>query len=101
MGQLRPGLKLSSAACSAEVMVIKASGDEELTCGGLPMSGPDDSPAGGDPSQDQMTGCQIGKRYVNEDQTLEVLCVKAGDGTLAANGTPLAVKEAKKLPSSD
>lgn len=101
MGQLRPGLKLSSAACSAEVMVIKASGDEALTCGGLPMSGPDDSPASGDADQDLMTGCQIGKRYVNEEQTVEILCVKGGEGTLAVNGTPLAIKEAKKLPSSD
>lgn len=101
MGQLRPGLKLASAACAAEVMVIKAGGDEELTCGGLAMHGPDEAAASGDANPDLMSGCQIGKRYVNEDQSLELLCVKAGEGTLAANGTPLVIKEAKKLPSSD
>lgn len=101
MGQLRPGLKLSSAVCAAEVMVIKAGGSGELTCGGLPMAGPDEAKADGTPNDDQMGGCQIGKRYVNGDQTLEVLCVKGGEGTLALDGEPLEIKEAKKLPSSD
>lgn len=101
MGQLKPGLKLSSAVCSAEVMVIKAGGDAELTCGGVPMAGPGESSGGAEADQALMTGCQIGKRYVNEDQSVEILCVKGGDGTLAVNGTPLVIKEAKKLPSSD
>lgn len=101
MGQLRPGLKLASAVCAAEVMVIKASGDAELTCGGQPMAGPGESPAGGEANKDLMTGCQIGKRYVNEDQSIEILCVKGGEGTLAVDGEPLVIKEAKKLPSSD
>ena len=48
-----------------------------------------------------MDGCQVGKRYVNADQSLEVLCIKPGQGTLAAGGEALAIKEAKKLPSSD
>lgn len=100
MSQLRPGLKLSSAVCSAEVMVIKAGSGAVLTCGGQPMLAPGES-AGGEADAAQMDGCQIGKRYVNEDQSVEILCVKAGEGTLAVDGTPLAVKEAKKLPSSD
>lgn len=55
----------------------------------------------GAPDPDLMGGCLIGKRYVNQDQSLEILCVKAGKGSLALNGEPLAIKDAKKLPSSD
>ena len=48
-----------------------------------------------------MEGCQIGKRYITSDESLEVLCVKAGQGSLAADGEPLVIKGTKKLPSSD
>lgn len=50
---------------------------------------------------EQMTGCEVGKRYVNADETLELLCVKAGDGTLAADSGQLLIKGSKNLPSSD
>ncbi len=46
-------------------------------------------------------GCQMGKRYVNTDGTVELLCVKPGQGSLSMEGVALAVKEAKSLPSSD
>jgi hypothetical protein len=61
----------------------------------------DETPGDGSPDSEHMAGCQVGKRYVNEDQSIEVLCVKAGEGSLAADGAALATKEAKKLPSSD
>lgn len=102
MTQLKPGLKLKSAVCDAEVMVIKPGNAQSLTCGGLPMLAPGETAtADGEPAADQMQGCQVGKRYVSEDQALELLCVKAGTGSLAADGTSLQTKEAKKLPSSD
>ncbi len=50
---------------------------------------------------EQMNGCVIGKRYVNQDDTVEVLCVKGGDGSLYYNGEELMTKDTKKLPSSD
>ena len=50
---------------------------------------------------DQAVGIQIGKRYVNEDGSLEVLCVKAGEGQLGANGELLLQKDTKKLPKTD
>ena len=99
MSDLKPGLRLKSTVCSAEVMVVKGAGDIVLTCGGAPMTAPGE--AAGEAAADQMDGCQVGKRYVNADQSLEVLCIKPGQGTLAAGGEALAVKEAKKLPSSD
>ncbi len=102
MNQLKPGAKLKSAVCDAEVVVIRANGAATLTCGGVPMlAAGEAAPADAEPQADQMDGCQVGKRYVNDDQSMEVLCVKAGKGSLAADGTSLQTKEAKKLPSSD
>jgi hypothetical protein len=99
---IKPGLKLKSAVCATEVMVIKAPADATLTCGGAGMLGQKDpAPAGVAIDASQKAGCQVGKRYVNEDQSLEVLCVKAGEGSLACNGVALVTKESKKLPSSD
>jgi hypothetical protein len=46
-------------------------------------------------------GTLIGKRYADEDVGLELLCTKAGDGSLTIGGEPLALKDAKPLPSSD
>ena len=101
MSDLKAGLRLKSAVCDAEIMIVKAGGEATLSCGGAPMLAGDESRAGAEPVADQMDGCQVGKRYVNDDQSLEVLCVKAGAGSLAANDTALAIKDAKKLPSSD
>jgi hypothetical protein len=99
MPQLKAGSRLKSAVCDAEVMIVKpGTKDVTLTCGGAPMSATGDK-SGANP--ELMGGCQMGKRYVNKDQSLEVLCVKAGKGSLAANGEVLAIKDAKKLPSSD
>jgi hypothetical protein len=47
------------------------------------------------------SGSVLGKRYVSVDGAFEVLCVKQGEGTLAFDGMPLALKEPKPLPSSD
>jgi len=102
MTQLKPGLKLKSAVCDAEIMVIKAGASDTLTCGGVAMLGAGDAPPSSVAADSgHLDGCQVGKRYVNDDQSLEVLCVKAGEGSLAANGGLLQTKESKKLPSSD
>lgn len=97
--QLKAGLRLKSSVCDAEVMVIKATDGDDLTCGGAPLS-PDgaDKVEGND---ERMNGCLIGKRYVNAEDTVEVLCVKSGDGSLYYNGAELMTKDTKKLPSSD
>lgn len=46
-------------------------------------------------------GTKMGKRYVNASGTVELLCVKPGQGSLSINGAALQLKEAKPLPSSD
>jgi hypothetical protein len=43
----------------------------------------------------------IGKRFRDETSGLEVLCTKAGVGSLSIGGVPVPMKEAKPLPSSD
>jgi hypothetical protein len=48
-----------------------------------------------------MGGSLLGKRYADEDLGLELLCMKAGEGTLAVDGTAIPLRDAKPLPSSD
>ncbi len=100
MTTLSAGKRLKSAVCSTEIMVIAApDGDVEITCGGSPMG--DGTSNGGAVDPAHAEGTAIGKRYVNADGSLEVLCVKAGEGSLAAGGDALTVKDAKKLPKTD
>ena len=44
---------------------------------------------------------QLGKRFECAECGTEVLCTKAGAGSLSADGVALKVKGAKPLPSSD
>ena len=46
-------------------------------------------------------GTLIGKRYADEELGLEVLCTKAGAGSLSIGAAELFQKDAKPLPSSD
>jgi hypothetical protein len=101
MATLKAGSRLKSAVCDTQVMVIAApAGDVDLTCGGAAMIEAT-ATGGGTIDPEHKNGTQIGKRYVNEDATLELLCTKPGEGSLAVGGTPLKLKEAKALPSSD
>ena len=97
---LKAGTRLQSQVCSTEVMVIKCGDVAAVECGGHAMSdtGQDVS---GSIEAGFADGTQVGKRYVNESQSLELLCVKAEDGSLSVDGTKLSVKESKQLPSSD
>src|SRR5215470_11136026 len=101
MRAIKPGLRLKSAVCSTEVMVIRAPpGEAELSCGGAEMLGVNESapPAARlDPAHAQ--GSLIGKRYVDAEERYELLCTKGGEGSLALNGAALGVKQAKALPS--
>jgi hypothetical protein len=102
MAQLKAGTRIQSAVCATEVMVIQApKGEVELRCGGAPMleSGAEKSGDAVDPGA--AAGTQIGKRYVDADGTIELLCTKPGDGSLSLGGTALMLKEAKPLPASD
>jgi hypothetical protein len=98
------GQRLRSQACTTEVIVVRAPDHPlELTCGGHPMAADLAIGAGtaNGASFASGGGTQLGKRYVDESAGLEVLCVKPGSGTLAADGRDLTLKSAKPLPASD
>jgi len=99
--ELRPGLKLSSAVCSTEVIVVAGSGDVELTCGGVAMLAPGDDAGEATAAGGLTNGTMLGKRYCDEEGTVEVLCTKPGDGSVGVGQTALDLKEAKPLPASD
>jgi len=100
---MKPGTKLHSAVSDVQVVVVRAASVEvELGCGGVPLlADGEDAPAGAaiDPALAEPT--VIGKRYADEELGIELLCSKAGAGTLTCNGAPLALKGAKPLPASD
>ena len=59
--------------------------------------------SGGDrvPSNGEGDATLLGKRYADDELGLELLCTQGGDGALSIGDTPLLVKGAKPLPSSD
>ncbi|ULQ48155.1 hypothetical protein JN531_007600 [Flagellatimonas centrodinii] len=100
---LKAGARFKSAVCDTQVMVVKApAGDHALQCGGALMLAAA-ATADGSATLDaaHSAGTLIGKRYVNADESIELLCTKGGQGSLALDGTALDVKQAKQLPSSD
>ena len=101
--ELKPGLRLESATCDAQVVVVKlppGGGDVDLRCGGEPMR---ELGAGGDrlPVSFEGEATQMGKRYESAEAGIELLCTQAGEGALSIGDEPLLVKGAKPLPSSD
>ena len=99
--ELKPGSRWASAVDDTEVIVVKAGGDGlSLECGGHPMVAGGTEKPGGDLAPDFSGGTQVGKRFEHESG-LELLCTKAGAGTLAVDGVALPLKESKPLPSSD
>ncbi|MGH9227164.1 MAG: hypothetical protein ACRD07_00275 [Acidimicrobiales bacterium] len=101
--ELRAGSRLRSAVDATEVVVVRPPAEPvDLRCGGHPMVPLDsDGTTEASPSPHHAGGSLLGKRYVDTDQTLEVLCTKPGDGSLSLGDEPLQVKEAKPLPASD
>jgi hypothetical protein len=101
--KLRPGQKLHSAVCDTQVIVVRAPSTEvELGCGGAPLLEDGQEPDSGVALDPELSdGPLLGKRYADDDLGLELLCNRAGKGTLTLNGSPLLVKGAKPLPSSD
>ncbi|PPJ25785.1 hypothetical protein C5E45_19420 [Nocardia nova] len=100
---LKVGQSLASTTDATALIVVRApKEDVALTCGGADMvagkAGVGDG-SGIDPAH--RSGTLLGKRYVDEEIGLEVLCTKAGEGSLAVGSRPLEVKQAKPLPSSD
>ena len=100
---LKPGARLFSAVCATEMIAVKApSGEVDLTIGGAPpVSSAAERAAGGAVADGHGGGASMGKRYVDDAETIELLCTKPGDGIPAVDGVVLQLKEAKALPASD
>jgi hypothetical protein len=101
--ELKPGSRWRSPVCKAEVVVVRPPKQPGvLQCGGHDMLPVGQEPAGDLAlSAEHSGGVHMGKRYFDEVSGIEVLASKAGLGSLAIDGRPLVLKEAKALPSSD
>ena len=100
--KFRAGQQLVSGVDSTAVIVIKAPAAEcTVTCGGVAMATAGQPVTHAEPDPARMGGTQIGKRYVDDADTIQLLCTKAGQGTLALDGSPLQIQAAKPLPASD
>jgi hypothetical protein len=97
---MKPGTKLYSATCNTEVMVIRCSENTAIECGGAPMSTSAVNTKT-EPSGEHQNGTMVGKRYIDQAGTVELLCTKPGTGSLAMDGVAMGIKDAKPLPSSD
>jgi hypothetical protein len=99
---LKPGTRLRSQTCATEVIVVKPPAQAvDLRCGGSPMV-PVGDPAEEQPlAPDHQDGTLLGKRYSDEEAGIELLCTKAGAGSLSLGDSPIRTKDAKPLPSSD
>jgi hypothetical protein len=102
MTVLKAGMRLRSRTCATEVIVVRASAEDvELRCGGQPMSSEVVDGSKEALAPDHGNGTQLGKRYGSADLGLELLCTKAGEGSLSVGDDALPLKDAKPLPSSD
>ena len=101
--QIKAGSRWRSAVCDTEVIVVRAPKDEvTVTCGGAPMVAyGGEVPSGLTLDPDSASGTQLGKRYADETVGIELLCTKAGAGSLSVDGVALPLKDAKPLPASD
>jgi hypothetical protein len=100
----RVGQTLTSTVDTTTVIVVRCPDDDlDITCGGAAMVDPRGPEAGATGTADpaQQDGAVLGKRYAADEFGVELLCTKAGPGTLAVNGVPLPLKAAKPLPASD
>lgn len=102
---MKAGARLGCPRCTLEVIVVRPpEQDVALACAGSPLGdlaelGTERPADGHEPTGGE--GSLLGKRYVDDDAALELLCTKAGPGGLSCDGRPMTVKGAKPLPSSD
>ena len=102
---MKAGLRLGCPRCTVEAIVVRPpDGEVALACTGSPLVdlaelGSARTPEGHESAEGD--GTLLGKRYVDEEAGIELLCTKAGPGNLSCDGRPLVIKGAKPLPSSD
>jgi hypothetical protein len=101
---LAPGVRLRSAVCTTEVIVVRVDDPgAAVECGGRPMLAiaTATETAGAAPAPGFDAGSVLGKRYGGSHDAVELLCTKAGGGSVSVGGVLLAERRAKALPASD
>jgi hypothetical protein len=84
-----------------EIIVVRSPATQvELSCGGQLMTAKLGAAAAATTSTDE-NDTVLGKRYVDAETGLEVLCTKPGPGVLTADGRQLSIKAPTALPASD
>ena len=100
---LKPGSRWRSAVCDAEVVIVRApAAQATLSIGGagvLPAGA--GRPASAEPDEALAGGTVLGKRYADEATGLQVLCTRAGTGTITVDGRQATVLAPRRLPASD
>ncbi len=99
--QMKPGMRLASATCDTNVIVVRGAGEFDLRCGGHAMTEMGNVGDRSEMVEGFNEGTLMGKRFANDDLGIEVLCTKPGTGSLSVGDVLLPVKGAKPLPSSD
>lgn len=100
--QLKAGTRLRSTTDAGEIVVVRAPSEPvDLRCGGHPLLPIDSVVAPHSIETGFDEGTELGKRYADEELGLELLCTKAGEGSLSVGETVLVVRGAKPLPASD
>ena len=100
--ELKNGSRWQSSVCGTEVIVVRPpNASIRLECGGAEMAPHGTPRKGGTICVAGAAGSLVGKRYVDQQTGLELLCTKAGAGSLAIDGRALTIKQTKPLPSSD
>jgi hypothetical protein len=86
---------------AVEVLVVRGAFGVTPQCGGVPMISIDDAADGSPPGTALEGQVQQGKRFFDEESGLELLCTKAGAGSLTCDSRQMALREPRPLPSSD
>ena len=100
---LKAGTKVFGAACLTEGIVVRAPKDPvELRIGGHPaVTSAAERNAELAVVEGHDGASLMGKRYTDVDDTIELLCTKAGKGAFSIGDVLCEVKGAKALPASD
>lgn len=100
--EIKPGSRWKSAVCDGQFVVVRPPATPgELHCGGAPVRELTDTAAPDAIDPAFSAGVLVGKRYTEAESGIEVLCAKAGKGSLAFAGRAMLPKDAKPLPASD
>lgn len=100
---LKPGSRWKSAVCDGEFVVVRPpKSPVSLEAGGHAVIPHAEARAGDLVLSDaHAAGVLAGKRYADAETGMEILCSKAGQGSLSVDGRAIGATESKKLPSSD